>query len=89
MAAQIANTYLHTNSVVVLEESPVLKDHREPIYRSLSLDHKVLEHFQEFCILKTVRYDHVTSVNFDFFLNLALTYKKVVNIIAQQHAKTI
>lgn len=37
MAAQIANTYLHTNSVVVLEESPVLKDHREPIYKSSSL----------------------------------------------------
>jgi len=47
-------TTVHT-SVVVLEESPCPCP-RGPIYKSLSLDHKVLENFQGLWILQTVRY---------------------------------
>ena len=46
----------------------VLEDPQEPIYKSLSFDHKVLENIQGLCILQTVRYvwysqRHVTSIN--------------------------
>ena len=56
--------YCHISSVLglVLEESPCP---RESIYKSLSLDHKVLENFQglnAFCKL-SVMYDHDCDVH--------------------------
>ena len=49
------STKLLKISVVVLEESPYPCP-RGPIYKSLSLDHKVLENFQGLRVLQTVRY---------------------------------
>jgi len=49
----VMHNYKHISSVIVLEESPCP---RGPIYKSLSLDHKVLENFQGLRILQTVRY---------------------------------
>ena len=47
------HVWLPPCSAVVLEESPCP---RGPIYKSLSLNHKVLENFQGLRILQTLRY---------------------------------